>query len=560
MPTISNPLRFGPFELDLHSGELHKNGMKIRLADQPLQILTLLLERPGQVVTREELRQRLWSSETFVDFEHGLNAAVKRLREALGDSADTPRFIETLPRHGYRFIFTAPVDGPELPAPASNSSVVASRRTKTAVALTVITVIRSIAAVAGLLALIHASRVSSGQRLVLAAIEEPAGFDFAYVSDGAPVLSPDDQRMAVVAATVTGPHPGSTIIVHTMSSGVAVPLAGTEGGTFPFWSPDGKHLGFFAHGKLEKAELGGGPVQVLCDAPDGRGGSWSQSGTIVFAPETEGPLMAVSDGGGTPSALPAARKEVAHFSNRNPVFLPDGKHFLFTVRGGNETVGSVYAGSLDGSEPKQVLTAASNIAYSDGYLFYLKEGTLTAQRFDAAGLYFEDKPVSVAANIEYYNPRDIGYFSVGRNALVYRTAALHNRDLVLLDLSGKELERWGEPAAFVGGSISPSGQISILRRENANGRGNSLWLADVQRQTVTRLTADLELTQTGVAAADGNSVFIATTNNYGYSTVVRRWLAAPHKEEKLLEDSRGSIRVTSVSRDGRYLFFIPAGP
>ena len=109
MPPASSPIRFGSFELNLQSGELRKDGLKIRLADQPLQVLTLLLENPGGVVTREQMQRRLWSSDTFVDFEHSLNAAVKRLREALGDSAETPRFIETLPRHGYRLI--VPVDG-----------------------------------------------------------------------------------------------------------------------------------------------------------------------------------------------------------------------------------------------------------------------------------------------------------------------------------------------------------------------------------------------------------------------------------------------------------------
>jgi TolB-like protein/DNA-binding winged helix-turn-helix (wHTH) protein/tetratricopeptide (TPR) repeat protein len=104
MSVASNPIRFGRFDLDLVSGELRKDGRKIRLADQPLQVLTLLLNKPGKLVTREELRQRLWSSDTFVDFEHSVNAAVKRLREALGDSADNPRFIETLHGHGYRFI------------------------------------------------------------------------------------------------------------------------------------------------------------------------------------------------------------------------------------------------------------------------------------------------------------------------------------------------------------------------------------------------------------------------------------------------------------------------
>ena len=111
---MSDPLdslvRFGAFELDLRTGDLRKAGVRIHLPEQPLQVLKTLLSRPGELVTRDELRQRLWSAETFVDFEHGLNAAVRRLRDALGDAADLPRFVETLPRRGYRFI--APVTSP----------------------------------------------------------------------------------------------------------------------------------------------------------------------------------------------------------------------------------------------------------------------------------------------------------------------------------------------------------------------------------------------------------------------------------------------------------------
>ncbi len=101
-------LRFGVFEANLYSGELRKHGIRIRLQEQPFQILALLLERPGELVTREELRQRLWPSDTFVDFDHGLITAVNRLREALGDSAATPRYVETLARRGYRYIGPAP--------------------------------------------------------------------------------------------------------------------------------------------------------------------------------------------------------------------------------------------------------------------------------------------------------------------------------------------------------------------------------------------------------------------------------------------------------------------
>src|SRR2546423_2015050 len=100
-------LRFGVFEVDVRSGELRKQGVRIKLQEQPFHVLTVLLQRPGEVVTREELRSENWSADTFVDFDNSLNTAINKLREALGDSADNPRFIETLPRRGYRFI--APV-------------------------------------------------------------------------------------------------------------------------------------------------------------------------------------------------------------------------------------------------------------------------------------------------------------------------------------------------------------------------------------------------------------------------------------------------------------------
>jgi len=119
-------VRFGVFEIDLRSGELHKLGLRIRLQEQPFQTLAMLLEHPGEVVTREELQKKLWHDDTFVDFEHGLNKAINKIREALGDSADTPRFVETLPRRGYRFI--APVEPVAAVSPPPTETAVRDRR------------------------------------------------------------------------------------------------------------------------------------------------------------------------------------------------------------------------------------------------------------------------------------------------------------------------------------------------------------------------------------------------------------------------------------------------
>src|SRR5215470_6556948 len=111
MPANPSPamVRFGSFEVSLQTGELRRAGRKIKLQEQPFRVLLALLERPGELVTRDELRSKLWPQDTFVDFDHSLNAAIKRLRDALGESADAPVFIETLARRGYRFI--APVNG-----------------------------------------------------------------------------------------------------------------------------------------------------------------------------------------------------------------------------------------------------------------------------------------------------------------------------------------------------------------------------------------------------------------------------------------------------------------
>src|SRR5215471_10585634 len=111
-PNSRGIVQFGHFEFDADCGELRKSGAKVRLQEQPLQVLQILLEHPGSVIPRDELQKRIWTSDTFVDFDHGINNAIKRLREVLGDIADTPRYIETLPRRGYRFIGKIEVESP----------------------------------------------------------------------------------------------------------------------------------------------------------------------------------------------------------------------------------------------------------------------------------------------------------------------------------------------------------------------------------------------------------------------------------------------------------------
>ena len=436
-------------------------------------------------------------------------------------------------------------------------AVVTSRRKKTITAVTLAMVAGwLVAAVAGVLLLIYANRLTTARRPLHATIEQPDAVDFTPIMGGAPVLSPDGEQIAfgTLKKGVTFRGSESTIYLLRLATGESTPLAGTQGAAFPFWSPDGKYLGFFADGKLKKIPAAGGPAQPLCDAPDGRGGSWNEQGTIIFAPRIAGPLQSVSDGGGTPVEVTRADKDDAQFTDRNPYFLPDGKHFLYVQRGKN-AVGSVFAASLEGGQPKEILPAGSNVVFNDGYLFYVREGTLTAQEFDPSGLRFKAKPIPIAANIEFYNPRNLAYFAVSHNLLLYRSSSVVNRELAWFDSSGKELEHWGEPAPYVNGTYSPNSQTALLYRASPSSNGDSIWLADVQRKTVNRLTPDLDTAQSAVLVPGSNDVLIATTTGY-VSSLVRRGLGASGKEEKLLDNVNGSLSAVDISRDGRYAIFM----
>jgi DNA-binding winged helix-turn-helix (wHTH) protein len=224
----SAAIRFGIFEVDPNSGELRRNGVRVKLQEQPYQILITLLECPGEVVTREQLRARLWAEDTFVDFDHSLNAAIRRLREALGDSAENPRFVETVARRGYRFL--APVNG----AATTDTSqpVPAASAWRFLIPLTVAVLLAGV-----LLGLIIArARRQSGQ-ITSAAIKQRR---LTASSEENPVLgaaiSPDGKYLAFADKTGLYLRQIDSGETHSLSlpSGFAAIPAG--------WYADGTHL------------------------------------------------------------------------------------------------------------------------------------------------------------------------------------------------------------------------------------------------------------------------------------------------------------------------------
>jgi TolB-like protein/DNA-binding winged helix-turn-helix (wHTH) protein len=178
MPLSAQTVRFGPFQLDLRAAELRHDGATTKIPEQPFQVLVALVEHPGEVVTREELRQRLWTSNTFVDFEHGLNTAVKRLREVLGDSAEKPRYIETLPRHGYRLMVAV-----EKPAPTIQERP--GRRRRIMLAILTVAIVASATGVFGRHWLVERLWPANIQSLAVLPLENLSGDpEEQYFADG----------------------------------------------------------------------------------------------------------------------------------------------------------------------------------------------------------------------------------------------------------------------------------------------------------------------------------------------------------------------------------------
>jgi eukaryotic-like serine/threonine-protein kinase len=228
----------------------------------------------------------------------------------------------------------------------------------------------------------HWAKSSAGSVSIHAEIAPPDKFSLDATGDagGMPVLSPQGDNIAFAA------HSGQNELlwVRSLNSDAAQPLDGTAGAAHPFWSPDGRYIGFFARGKLMKIAATGGPVVALADAPNPRGGSWGGDDMIVFAPDFQAGLAKVSAQGGATAPATVLEKS-KHSTQRWPWFLPDGKHFIFFATshsGGDAKQNGIYFGSVDSTETHLVIATDSAGQYGSGYLLYQANTALVAQPFD----------------------------------------------------------------------------------------------------------------------------------------------------------------------------------
>jgi Tol biopolymer transport system component/DNA-binding winged helix-turn-helix (wHTH) protein len=392
--TSSDPhrVRFGPFEADLDTHELWKNGVRVKLGGQPFEILALLLRKPGQMVTREELQKELWAADTFVDFNHGLNAAVNKLRETLADSAEEPKYVETLPRRGYRFVgkvevasSTATAESPaktpegERPAPVPPAPVLtpaagsdravpvagASERTRLG-PLAIAVIGGSIAAAALIFALVLSKwpvfGEGSREEAEVKAREAESSRVSTLVPDPAsdPAISPDGK---LVAFRRNSYAPGGAGIFVTGSEGQGVlQLTEHPGDCCPAWSPDGQNLAFTRIAADEYAiyvvsAKGGTPKKISREDPRKKRGelAWTPDGKyIAFSGDSPRGgsqifLLSVDD-----SSVHAITEPQGQDRDWGPAFSPDGTQMAFVRGNGAGFPEEVYLMALGGGPARQL--------------------------------------------------------------------------------------------------------------------------------------------------------------------------------------------------------------
>jgi eukaryotic-like serine/threonine-protein kinase len=360
-------------------------------------------------------------------------------------------------------------------------------------------------------------------------------------------ISPDGTTVAFPAA-VEG-----TTSVWLRSRGRTEPraLPGTEGALYPFWSPDGRSLGFFAGGKLKRIELAGGPAQILCDAPDPRGGAWSPDGVIVFSGFVSDGLYRIPAAGGAASRVTILDPATREISHRWPEFLPDGKHLLYYVVGAQPERNGVYAGELGSSRKALLVPGARRGGFGGGRLFFPRSQTLFARPLDMETLEMKGEPTSIADHVWFATDK-LGHssFSVSRAGDVVFRNGDPDSQLTWFDRSGKVLGTlgpvglWDEPAATRDGT-----RLSAERGE-AEMEANHIFEIDGARGTLSRVSPGEWESVDSVWSPEGTKIAFRS-NRDGNRKVWVRDLETGNEE--IVFTAAGLPGPLDWSPDGRFL-------
>jgi eukaryotic-like serine/threonine-protein kinase len=436
-----------------------------------------------------------------------------------------------------------------LPAP-----VVAKRRNRERLAWSV----------AGLLAVVAAAavvgylqRTPPAAQPVRASILPPPGTLFNPI-DGPVALSRDGRRMAFAAADADGI---GWLWVSSLDSGETQKLDGTRDPYDPFWSPDGRFVGYGVPAGLFKFEVPSGPAQKIADMADGRGCTWNRENVILFERSGASPIFRVSASGGPieqVTTLDQSRGERGHW---RPQFLPDGRHFLYFARAEPAQNSGVYVGSLDSKERKRVLDQEVPASYAEpGYLLSIRESVLMAQAFDPKRFRVSGEPVVIGRSVQYVATWGSAAFSTSDNGvLAYQGSSPAARQLVWFDRSGRRVATLGQDAEYADDPrISPDGSRVATKRIDAATRSADLWIYEVSRGIGSRFTFDAARESSPVWSADGKRLFFSS-NKAGIGDIYEKAASGAGPETLLLKSDLWKEPL-DVSPDGRWLAFQLADP
>jgi eukaryotic-like serine/threonine-protein kinase len=352
----------------------------------------------------------------------------------------------------------------------------------------------------------------------------------------------------------------SVIWIYELGAQEAKPLADTEGASFPFWSADGKSLGFFAEGKLKKMDLDGGSVQTLCDAPSGRGGTWNQDGVILFTPSGQlgGGLYRIAASGGTPTQISSPDASRGETSHRWPIFLPDGKHFLymtFAVAIQSDS-NAIYVGSLDSKEKRFVTKATANAAYAaPGYLLYYRDKTLFGQRFDPVNFELKGEPAPILTEVQYQaRVGRVGFSASDSGLLVAQNSgAVSFSQLIWLDRKGNQVAVVGKPGLYANVSLAPDGKSVAVDKTDSSNQNTDVWIYELQHDGAKRMTFDPAIDAMPVWSPDASRLAFSSSRQNVFNLYLKA--ADGTQEEKLIQHVDVDEYPSDWSRDARFILY-----
>jgi hypothetical protein len=336
-------------------------------------------------------------------------------------------------------------------------------------------------------------------------------------------------------------------------------VPGTEGAFYPFWAPNGRSIGFFADGKLKTIDVASGrSAQVLADAPFGRGGSWNADGVILFTPDAWSGLYRVPSSGGTPLAV--TKPDVSQFqvSHRWPVFLPDGRHFLYLACNfsGRLDKNTIVVGSLNSDEKRPIANASTNAFYADpGYLVYWRDNALVAQRFDLHTYALSGEPRIVSDSVQYFPQTNLAVFTVVGKTLVAQTSAgkgASKSQLIWFDRHGKQVGTVGPPELVANPKLSPDGRRVAVDQTDTDGRHVNIWIHKLTSDAAARIGFGPWLEQVTVWSPDGKQV-IYTANEKLFFSLYMKNADGSGSAQNIMDFGTPQQGPWDWSRDGKYV-------